>query len=99
MKKTLKDWQVIIEQQQTSGLSIVEYCQQHQLSHKTFSCRKSDLKKKGLLNTASAFVEVKAQRTFRSENSELLIQLGQLKLSASNTVDPIWLGKLLRELT
>lgn len=99
MKKTLKDWQVIIEQQQTSGLTIVEYCQQHQLSHKTFSSRKSDLKKKGLLKTASAFVEVKAKHTLRSDNSGLLIQLGQLKLSASNAVDPIWLGKLLRALS
>ncbi len=99
MKKTLKDWQVIIEQQRSSGLTIVEYCQQHQLSHKTFSSRKSDLKKKGLLKTASAFVEVKAQRTLHSEHSDLLIQLGQLKLSAGNTVDPVWLGKLLRALS
>jgi hypothetical protein len=34
--RSKKQWQAIIEEQQASGLSIIDYCQQHQLSTTSF---------------------------------------------------------------
>ena len=31
-----EQWQVIIEKQQTSGLTIIDYCREHQLSTSSF---------------------------------------------------------------
>ena len=34
--RSQEQWQSIIEDQQTSGLTIIEYCQQHQLTTSSF---------------------------------------------------------------
>ena len=34
--RNLEQWQVIIEKQQTSGLTILDYCREHQLSTSSF---------------------------------------------------------------
>ena len=44
-RRSLADWQTIIEAQQASGLTIVEYCRRHQLSIKSFSARKLKIKR------------------------------------------------------
>ncbi|WP_425439320.1 IS66 family insertion sequence element accessory protein TnpA, partial [Pseudoalteromonas denitrificans] len=36
-RRTLEDWQTIIEAQLASGLTIVKYCEQNKINPKTFS--------------------------------------------------------------
>ncbi len=39
-RRTLEAWQTIIETQESSCLTIVEYCRENQINPKTFSSRK-----------------------------------------------------------
>lgn len=61
-RKTLAEWKVLVDKQIASGLSVVEFCQQHQLSPKYFYSRKSLIHKN---NTSSRFVkaEISSQKT------------------------------------
>ncbi|MFQ3338266.1 MAG: putative transposase, partial [Colwellia sp.] len=52
--RSQKQWQIIIDDQQTSGLTIIDYCQQQQLSTSSFYAVK---KKLGL--TSGNFVRAK----------------------------------------
>ena len=40
-RKTLADWKTLVEKQITSGLSVVQFCQQQNLNPKYFYSRKS----------------------------------------------------------
>lgn len=40
-RKTFDDWKNLVEKQMASGLSVPEFCQQHNLSAKYFYSRKS----------------------------------------------------------
>jgi hypothetical protein len=40
-RKTLADWQILVEKQIASGLSVVQFCQQHNLNPKYFYSRKA----------------------------------------------------------
>lgn len=55
-RKTLAEWKILVDKQITSGLSVVEFCQQHQLSPKYFYSRKSLLYKN---ETTSSFIKAK----------------------------------------
>lgn len=46
VKRSSKEWQVIIEQQETSGMSVAEYCKQHALNDKYFHARRQSLLKR-----------------------------------------------------
>ena len=52
--RSQKQWQTILEKQQTSGLTIIDYCRQHQLSTSSFYMSR---KKLGI--TSSNFVRAK----------------------------------------
>ena len=62
-RRTLQDWQTIIEAQVASGLTIVKFCEQNQINPKTFSSRKATLKQRGAQLASSeqnAFVQVQS---------------------------------------
>ena len=40
-RKTLADWQILVEKQIASGLSVPQFCQQHNLNTKYFYSRKA----------------------------------------------------------
>ena len=40
--RSLEQWRNIIEEQQASGLTVAEYCQQHTLSKTTFYATKTN---------------------------------------------------------
>jgi hypothetical protein len=44
-RKTLADWKIIVDRKTTSGLSVVQFCQQHNLNSKYFYSGKSLIKK------------------------------------------------------
>jgi len=53
-RKTLADWKILVDKQTTSGLSVVQFCQQHNLNPKYFYSRKSLIKKS---NADTGFVQ------------------------------------------
>ena len=62
-RRTLENWQTIIETQLASGLTIVKYCEQNKINPKTFSSRKSTLKRKDtqpVISEENGFVQVKS---------------------------------------
>jgi len=42
-RRSSQEWQTIIEQQEASGLSVADFCQQHQFDCKYFHARKRAL--------------------------------------------------------
>ncbi|MBD1584896.1 IS66 family insertion sequence element accessory protein TnpA [Pseudoalteromonas sp. S16_S37] len=96
--KTAQQWLQLIEQQELSGLSIADFCQQHNLSTKSFYNRRSKLCNKK--PAQSAFV-VARPVAFESVSLPELLQLkhGQSTLLLPSTTDAHWLAALLRALS
>ena len=44
-RRTLDDWQILIDKQKASGLSVPKFCQHHQLNPKYFYARKATIVK------------------------------------------------------
>ncbi|KGJ98476.1 IS66 family insertion sequence element accessory protein TnpA [Thalassotalea sp. ND16A] len=75
-------WQAIIEDQQTSGLAIMDYCQQHQLSTTSFYAVR---KKLGL--SSSSFVRAKITQRVEviEEQPSISITVGKANVSLPAT--------------
>lgn len=99
--RTLDQWQTIIAQQQASGLTIVDFCKQHDINPKSFSSRKALLKTKGMLpgeDTSSGFVRV--QPVVRSSAVDAItLQAGTATLYLPGTISPQWVAGLLKAIT
>ena len=89
-------WQVIIEEQQASGLSINDYCQQHQLSTTSFyACRKK------LRLSSSKFIRAKITQQVElvQDTSVITLTIGQAHVALPSTTSASYLSQLLSELT
>lgn len=89
-------WQILIQNQQTSGLTISNYCQQHQLSTSSFYAFK---KKLGL--TSNSFVRAKViqQIEFLEEQPSITLTVGKANVSLPATTSATYLAQILRELS
>ena len=56
-QRSQQEWRQLFKQQQQSGLSAVEFCQQQHINIQTFYARRSDIR---LQHRQSKFVQVKA---------------------------------------
>jgi hypothetical protein len=110
IRRTLAQWKIIIDEQQTSGLNAVKYCDQNQLNYKTFSARKSVIKKHAgatpqlpgflqLVSAASHNKSAKAAVTMPCEEHPFELLCGNSMLKLPATTCPKWLGTMLRELS
>lgn len=88
-------WQTIIEAQQTSGLTIIDFCQQQQLTTSSFYAVRKRL---GL--PSSNFVRAKftQQVEIVEEQPKITINVGKTKVSLPSTTSVTYLSQLLREL-
>lgn len=88
-------WQTLIQNQQTSGLTISNYCQQHQLPTSSFYAFK---KKLGL--TSNSFVRAKViqQIEFLEEQPSITLTVGKANVSLPATIPATYLAQILREL-
>jgi putative transposase len=88
-------WQTLIQNQQTSGLTISDYCQQHQLPSSSFYAFK---KKLGL--TSNNFVRAKViqQIEFLEELPSITLTVGKANVSFPATTPASYLAQILREL-
>lgn len=91
-----EQWQAIIEKQQTSGLTIIDYCRENQLSTSSFYATRKKLK-----STSNNFVHAKVTQQVEliTQQQPIELSLGQAKLTFPSNTCPAYLGQVLRELT
>ena len=102
------DWPMLIAAQQTSGLSVTEFCQKQNISARDFYLQHYQLHHDSAAhrNTqSSAFVRVeKSQHNLSREWRDtpeapwVLLSHGQTQLKLPLSESPIWLSALLKEL-
>ena len=93
--RSQEQWQTIIEDQQTSGLTIIDYCQQQQLTISSFyTVRKKLSLSSGNFVRAKITqqVEVIAEQTF------ITVSVGKANVSLPASTSVTYLSLLLREL-
>lgn len=93
--KSQEQWQQIFAEQKASGLTIVDYCRQHQLSTSNFYMRR-----KLLAENETSFVQAKLtqQIEFVSQGEPLIVNIGKATVTLPGTTSPAYLVQLLQEL-
>lgn len=98
-RRTFDDWKVLVEKQIASGLSVPQFCHQHQLNPKYFYSRKSMVCKESN-NSGFIQAQVITQQTQVITKAEQCITLstpaGELLLPLSTT--PTFIAELLNGL-
>ena len=89
-------WQTLIQNQQTSGLTISDYCQQHHLPTSSFYAFK---KKLGL--TSNRFVRAKVIQKIEilEEQTSIILSVSHANVTLPATTPAAYLAQILRELT
>ena len=95
-KRSTKEWQTIIQQHIASGLSVVEFCKQHNINKKYFNDRKRYWLKRQQRKSASPFIKVNKPRP---DSAMMSLQLGEARLLLSVNTEPDWLAHLLKALS
>jgi len=90
-----EQWQSIIEDQQSSGLTIIDYCRQHKLSLTSFydHRKKLDLTQSGFIR---AKVTQKMELKTRSVEN-ISLSVGHATLSLPSSTSASYLAQILRE--
>ena len=88
-------WQAIIKDHQSSGLTIIEYCQQQQLSTSSFYAVK---KKLGLASSNFIRAQITQQVEFFEDKALITVTMGKANVSLPSTTSATYLSQLLREL-
>ena len=94
-KRTRQDWLALIKDQQSSGLTIAAYAKRHGISLQHFYTRRSELRSEFESASGSQFIRVTTVEQ-QHVSSTLSLQVGQCQLQLPTTVDPTWLGTLLK---
>jgi len=96
MRKTrsLEQWRSIIEAQQSSDLTITEYCQQNTLSKTTFYAAKNKLK---ALPGNFVRAKITKQPDIIKPQQPIPLTVGKVKVSLPSTTPATYLSQLLRE--
>ena len=94
ISRSQTQWQAIIKDHKSSGLTVIEYCLQQQLSTSSFYAVK---KKLGL---SSHFVRAKItqQVEFVEDKTLITVTMGKVNVRLPNTTSANYLSQLLREL-
>ncbi len=90
-----EQWRTILNEQQASGLTIIDYCREQQLATSSFYVFR---KKLGF--TSNGFVRAKITQQVELVSSQTAIELsiGQTKVTLPLTTTASYLGQVLREL-
>ena len=89
-RRTLTDWQSIIEQQQQSGLSIVAFCKQNKLNTKSFYRSRRMLRNQA---RTDKFLPVVVPTL---PEHKIVVELENAKLHLPPSCEPTWLAQLLK---
>jgi len=88
-------WQTLIQNQQTSGLTVSDYCQQHQLPTSSFYAFK---KKLGITSNSFVRAKVTQQIELIEEAQPIILSVGKANVSFPATTPASYLAQILREL-
>ena len=90
-----EQWQSLITQYESSGLTQTAFCKQHNLNPKYFSLKRSKL----LPNTSKASAFIQATPVVSSQpTSEIELQVGAVKIKLSTSMPSAYLVDLIRAL-
>ncbi len=92
--RSQEQWRNIIEDQQASGLTIIDYCQQHQLSTTSFYTVR---KKLGFSTSNFVRAKITQQVEVIKEQSSITLTVGKANVSLPATTSATYLSQLLRE--
>ena len=101
MKRTKQQWLELIQAQQTSDLSIIDFCREQDLPLNNFYARRSDWLKSNRTETnisSSAFSKVTVTETAKSSTTAITLNIGKATLSVPSSTDVTWLAKLIGQL-
>jgi putative transposase len=93
--RSQEQWQTIIEEQQTSGLTIIDYCQQQQLTISSFYAVR---KKLSLLSGNFVRAKITQQVELIEEQTFITVTVGKANVSLPTSTSVTYLSQLLREL-
>jgi len=93
--RSQEQWQTIIENQQISGLTIIDYCQQQQLSTSSFYAFK---KKLSLSSGSFVRAKITQQVELIEEQAVITVNVGKANISLPASTSATYLSQLLREL-
>ena len=94
MKRTKQQWLELIQAQQTSDLSIVDFCRERNLPLKSFYARRSSLLKPKHIES-SAFSKVAVAENSKPSITAVTLNIGKATLSIPSSTDVVWLAKLI----
>ncbi len=92
-RRSQEEWKNLIEQQQISGQSTQEFCQEHGINDHYFSCVKSKLKKQSGpqpgFQTLGTLVS----------SPGIIVRRGDIAIHLPTNLDPTWLATLVKQLS
>ena len=95
-KRNTKEWHAIFQQHIDSGLSVVDFCLQHNINKKYFNDRKRYWLNREPDEPTSPFIQVNRPH---SANAMMSLQIGEATLWLPANTEPVWLGQLLKALS
>ena len=93
------EWRLLIEQQASSGLNGITFCEQEEISCKTFYRHRKALRGKIPDSVTSQFIKVQhgPLQTIALQSAAIL-QYRDSRLQLPVDVDPIWVAELMKAL-
>ena len=101
MKRTKQQWLELIQAQQVSNLSIIDFCREQNLPLNNFYARRSDWLKSKRTETnvnSSAVSKVTVAETSKFSTTTITLNIGKAILSIPSSTDVVWLAKLIGQL-
>ena len=93
--RSQEQWQTIIEDQQASGLTIIDYCQQQKLATSSFYAFRNKL---SLSSDNFVHAKITQQVEFVEKRAAITITFGNANVSLPASTPVTYLSQLLREI-
>jgi hypothetical protein len=97
MKRTKQQWLELIQAQQISDLSIIDFCREQNLPLNNFYARRSVWLKSKRTETNvnfSAFSKVTVAKISKSSETAITLIIGKAILFIPSSIDVVWFAKL-----
>ena len=95
-RRSSQEWQTIIEQQESSSLSVMDFCSQQQINRKYFYARRHALRQKKQCKQTASFVKVSKTPV---GSATMHLQVNDARLTLPLNCEPLWLAELLKALS
>ncbi len=90
-----EQWRTILNEQKASGLTIIDYCREHQLATSSFYVFR---KKLGITSNSFVRTQVTQQVELITQQPPIELTLGKATLRLPSSTSAIYLGQVLRAL-